>query len=120
MVKPLDLPSMSFPTQKAALEYFKGILYAYGVGEVVSDRTHDTMLRELSDRHPDADEKIGVGIAEFFVNKTEAGDYGFVSANARGIWIRRLDGTIVDWSYQTAIKNPGLRVNFKEALRLAV
>jgi hypothetical protein len=107
MAKPMSLPSMDFPTQKAALSYFRGILYTYDVGEVVSDPTHDTMLRELSDRHPDAVEKIGVGILEFFVNRTEAGDYGHVSADARGIWIRRIDHTIVDWSYQTAIKKPG-------------
>lgn len=111
---------MNFPTQKAALEYFKGILHSYDVGEVVSDPAHDKMLRELSDRHPDAVEKIGVGILEFFVNRTEAGDYGYVSADARGLWIRRIDQTIVDWSYQTAITKPGRRVNFKEALRVAV
>ena len=120
MAKPVDLPSRSFPTQKAALEYFRGILYAYNVGEVISDPLHDTMLRELSDRHPDAVEKIGAGISEFFVNKTEAGDYGYVSADARGIWIRRIDATEVDWSYQTAIKKPSLHTNFKDALRLAV
>ena len=80
---------------------------------------HNKMLRN-SDRHPDAVEKTGVGILEFFINKTEAGDYGYVSVDARGIWIRRVDDTVVDWSYQTAIKKPGLRVNFKDALRLAV
>lgn len=120
MAKAVELPSRSFPTQRAALEYFRGILYAYSVGEVVSDLMHDTLLRELSDRHPDAVEKIGVGISEFFINRTEAGDFGHVSADARGIWIRRTDATVVDWSYQTAIKRPGQRVNFKDALRLAI
>lgn len=95
MAKPINLPSMSFPTQKAALEYFRNILYAYELGQIVSDQTHDTMLRELSDRHPDAVEKVGVGISTFFINKTEAGDYGYVSAEARGIWIRRIDDSIV-------------------------
>lgn len=120
MVKPISLPSMTFATQKAALEYFRGILYSYEIGEAVSDPVHDTMLRELSERHPDATQKIGVGISEFFINRTEAGDYSFVSADARGIWIRRIDDSVVDWSYQTAIKKPGVRTNFKDALRLAV
>lgn len=120
MVKAVSLPSMDFPTQKAALEYFNGILHAYDIGEDISDTTHDTLLRELSDRHQDAAEKIGAGIETFFVNNTSAGDYGFVSKTARGIWIRRIDGTVVDWSYQTAIKNPGPRTNFKDALRLMV
>jgi hypothetical protein len=120
MAKPVSLASRYFPTQSAALEYFKRILYTYSVGEVVSDPMHDTMLRELSDRHPDAAEKVGVGISEFFINKTESGDIGYVSADSRGIWIRRIDGTTVDWSYQTAIKRPGPRVNFKDALRLAI
>lgn len=120
MAKPVSLPTRSFTTQSAALEYFKKILYAYDVGEVVTDPMHDKMLRELSERHPDSIEKTGAGIAEFFINRTETGDFGFVSADARGIWIRRTDGTVVDWSYQTAIKRPGPRVNFKDALRLAV
>lgn len=120
MAKPVNLPSKSFPTRKAALEYFKGILHSYRIGEVVSDPIHDTMLRELSDRHPDSVEKVGVGISNFFINRTESGDYGYVSADARGIWIRRIDDSVVDWSYQTAITNPGVRANFKDALRLAV
>ena len=120
MAKPIALPSKTFPTQKAALDYFKRVLYAYELGEVVADPTHDALLRELSDRHPDATEKIGSGIAQFFINETSAGDYKFVSADARGIWIRRTDGSVVDWSYQTAIKKPGRTANVKDALRLAV
>jgi hypothetical protein len=121
MAKPITLPSMTFPTQKAAKAYFRGILYRYEVGGVVSDLVHDTMLRELlSERHPDAVEKVGVGIKEFFINKTAAGDYHHVSADARGIWIRRIDDTSVDFSYQTAITKPGLQSNFKDALRLVV
>ncbi|UFN43282.1 DCL family protein [Nocardioides okcheonensis] len=120
MVKPISLPSITFPTQKAALEYFRGILYRYEIGDSVSDPVHDTMLRELADRHPDATEKIGVGISEFFIDRTDAGDYGYVSAASRGIWIRRIDDSVVDWSYQTAIKKPGMRTSFKDALRLAV
>ncbi len=120
MAKPVVLPSRNFPTQKAALEYFRTILYAYGIGEVISDPEHHQLLLELSERHKDADEKRGAGIREFFVDRTEAGDYGYVSPDARGIWIRRVDGTCVDWSYQTAIKQPGPRANLKDALRIAV
>lgn len=120
MAKQIVLPSRVFGTQTAALAYFKSILYAYEIGEVVSDPEHHRLLLELSERHKDADEKRGPGIREFFVDRTEAGDYGFVSADARGIWIRRVDGTRVDWSYQTAIKQPGPRVNLKDALRISV
>lgn len=44
MAKPVNLPSISFPTQSAALKYFKDILYAYDVGQVISDSTHDMLL----------------------------------------------------------------------------
>lgn len=119
MAKPVVLASRSFPTQTAALEYFKSILHTYGIGEVVSDPEHHQLLLELLERHRDAEEKRGVGIREFFIDRTEAGDFQYVSREARGIWIRRIDGTRVDWSYQTAIKQPGPRQNLKDALRIA-
>jgi hypothetical protein len=120
VAKQIVLPSRTFATQTKALDYFRSILYSYNTGEVVSDPEHHSLLLELSERHKDADEKRGAGIREFFIDRTQAGDYGFVSPDARGIWIRRVDGTCVDWSYQTAIKQPGPRTNLKDALRIAV
>jgi Protein of unknown function (DUF3223) len=120
VAKQIILPSRTFPTQASALEYFRSVMYAYEIGETVSDPRHHRLLLELSERHRDAIEKRGPGIKEFFVDRTEAGDYGYVSPKSRGIWIRRIDGSTVDWSYQTAIKKPGPRANLKDALRLAV
>jgi hypothetical protein len=120
MARPVLLPSRSFATQKSALEYFRSILYAYEVGEVVSDPEHQQLLLELAERHKDAEEKRGAGIREFYIGRTEAGDYGYVSRGARGIWIRRVDGSEVDWSYQTAVRQPSPRASLKDAMRMSV
>ena len=121
MAKPVILESRTFATRKAALDFVRDqILRGYDLDQVVSNPDHHQLLLELNERHKDAEEKTGAGIREFFIRKTEAGDLYPVSANARGIWIRRTDGTEVDWSYQTAIQQPGPRVNIKDALRLAV
>lgn len=121
MAKPVILESRKFATKKAASDFVRDqILYGYDLDQVVSDPDHHQLLLELNERHKDAEEKKGVGIREFFIRKTEAGDFRPVSANARGIWIRRTDGSEVDWSYLTAIQQPGPRVNIKDALRLAV
>jgi len=121
MAKPIVLDTFSFPTQGAALDFVRDeILNAYAMGETVSDVNHDRLLRELNDRHKDSAEKSGVGIAEFFIRRTESDGVYPVGANARGIWIRRIDGSEVDWSYHTAIKRPGVKTNLKDALRSAV
>lgn len=119
MAKPITLPSRSFTTQGAALDFFRDMMYRYDIGERISDPLDHQLLMELSERHKDAEEKAGPGIDHFFVNRTESSDFP-VAANARGIWIRRINGEPVDWSYQTAIKKPGPKSNVKDALRVAV
>lgn len=92
---------------------------SYDIGETIDDPEHHQLLLELNDRHKDGAEKAGVGISHFYVDKTEAGDYP-VRADARGIWIERIDGSTTDWSYLTAIRKPSKQANFKDALRVAV
>ena len=119
MVKPVVLPSRVFPTQKSAEDYFQSVMNTYDIGERIHDPEHRQLLLELNDRHKDGPEKAGVGISHFYVDKTEAGDYP-VWADARGIWIGRIDGSKTDWSYLTAIRKPSKQANFKDALRVAV
>lgn len=120
--QPVTLDSFSWPTQTAALNAFKDILRnsGYGVGDIIDDPIHDLMLREVVDRHPDRDEKVGPGIDHFFIGLTADGGRVAVRPDAIGIWIRHTDGQPVDFSYQTAVRGGNLKTDAKEAMRLAV
>ncbi|OCL33436.1 hypothetical protein BCR15_06360 [Tessaracoccus lapidicaptus] len=116
------LETFSWPTRSAAEAAFRGILRnsGYSVGDAVSDPVHHRMLIELLERHPDHAEKAGPGVREFFIGRTRDASGVFVGANAIGIWIRRVDGEEVDFSYLTAIRQHSAKSDAKEALRTEV
>lgn len=122
MAIPIILDTFQWKSKKAALDAFQQILRGsgYAVYDRVTDEGHDRMLRELVRRHPDAEEKVGAGIDHFFIGKTSDGDLPYVADDAIGIWIRRTDGSAVDFSYQTAIRNDSAMSNAKEGMRRAV
>ena len=122
MPKPVILDSFSWPTRAAAEEYFQTILRRSGylLGDVISDVDHQQALLELLERHPDVEDKSRGGVKNFYIGRTRDGGRVNVSADAIGIWIERQDGTKVDFSYITAIRQPSQEVNVKEALRFAV
>ncbi|VEP40690.1 MULTISPECIES: DCL family protein [Tessaracoccus] len=119
---PVVLETFSWPTRSAAEAAFRGILRnsGYSVGDAVSDPVHHRMLIELLERHPDHAEKAGPGVREFFIGRTRDASGVFVGANAIGIWIRRVDGEEVDFSYLTAIRQHSAKSDAKEALRTEV
>ncbi len=119
---PVVLETFSWPTRSAAEAAFRGILRdsGYSVGDAVSDPVHHRMLFELLERHPEHARKIGPGVKEFFIGRTRDASGVFVGANAIGIWIRRVDGGEVDFSYLTAIRQHSAKSDAKEALRTEV
>lgn len=122
MAIPVNLDSFSWPSKAAAEAAFQTILRGsgYRVYDRITDPTHDRMLTELLDRHPDAEEKIGDGVDYFFIGKTSDGDKFNVRPDAIGIWIKRTDGSQTDFSYLTAIRSHTPKSDAKEGLRLAV
>lgn len=74
---------------------------------------HDAQfVTDLFRRHPDAERKIGAGIAFFTVEPTKFG--------ARGFILHRIDGTTTDWSYPKALTPPSHEQYAREAMRHAV
>jgi hypothetical protein len=119
---PVVLPSFTWRTKSEALAAFR-LLHTdgpYTAYDRISDPVHDLMLREVLDLHPDAAEKIGVGVEHFYVGLTKDGDKFNVRPDATGIWIKRTDGSEVDFSYRTCINNHTDESDAKEGLRLAV
>lgn len=119
---PVLLETFGWPTRSAAEAAFRGILRnsGYSVGDTISDPVHHRMLLELLERHPDHVEKTGPGVKEFFIGRTRDASGVFVGANAIGIWIRRVDGHEVDFSYLSAIRQNSVMSDAKEALRAEV
>lgn len=122
MAIPVVLPSFQWRTKTDALAAFRFLHTGgpYAPYDRITDPTHDLMLRELLDLHPDAAEKIGGGVDHFFVGLTRDGDKFNVRPNATGIWIRRTNGDEVDFSYRTCINEHTPESDAKEGLRLAI
>lgn len=120
---PVVLDTFRWDTQGAAEDAFRKILRSsgYGLYDRITSAEHDKMLREVLDRHPDKVEKIGPGVAFFFIGRTiEGSNRGSIGADAIGIWIQRTDGTKVDFSYLTAIRSIRAKSDAKECLRFIV
>jgi hypothetical protein len=75
----------------------------------------DLFLRDLIHWHPDSKQKIGCGVDYFFKNRTP-------QPSGSCFWIRRLDGTVVDFSYKKTIDGSRDTLNgmFNKACRWTV
>lgn len=120
VAKPVVLRTFRWATITEAKAAFKKILHAYDLDEVIADPTHDAMLRELLEQHQGVREKTGDGVAHFYIARTEQEDGAVKIWSGRGIWIRRVDGSTVDFGYNGAIAGPSAKVDAKDAMRHAV
>jgi len=84
----------AFPTKTAARDAVRVILNATVPGGELADADFH-FIGALLGRHPEAVDKIGVGIEAITVRPATSG--------TRCFWVRRVDGTEVDFSYLTAI-----------------
>ena len=119
---PVILDSFQWKTRSSAEAAFREILRdsGYAVGDTVTDPKHHRMLTEVLERHPDFEEKVGAGVADFFIGRTQDAPGVHVGRDAIGIWIRRVDGSTIDFSYITAIRQHSAKSDAKEALRSEV
>lgn len=92
--KPVVLPSRTFATQALAYDHFSAMLNRYGPGGRVDDGDA-AELSELLQRHPEAMEKVGVGIDHFEV---QSADY-----NTQCFRVVRKDGTWARFSFQKCV-----------------
>lgn len=114
---------MTFPTRKAAKDWVRDeIKNHYDLEGVITEPLHVAVLHDLLDRDDDTAGKTGVGIKEFFIRRTAlgGGHIQYVRRGARGIWVRRIDGSEDDWSYTSAIDQEGLQSDVRDALRAVI
>jgi hypothetical protein len=121
MAKPVVLPSRTFMTRSEAKDFCRTIHnITYAPGENVTDPDDFAVLMDLVRQHPTADEKIGPGIQDFFVQYTSYGDRAHVAHAQTGIWIRDIEGQERDFSYNTCIDQPDEMAVVKDALRNSI
>ena len=109
--QPITVNGETFPTKKAFQERARKILYSCDPGERVNDADAVFLLGLLA-RHPNAVEKIGVGISHFGTQRTEYGNIGFI--------LIRTDGTWTDFSFLHCITAKTQADDVKRAFRSAV
>jgi uncharacterized protein DUF3223 len=108
---PNQIGELSFATIAEALEYFGAMLNRYELGDFVDDADTRALLA-LAERHPNYEQKRGVGILGFMVERA-----GY---NARGFHIIRTDGTSTDFSYRKCLETRTPTALFIGALRTEV
>ena len=106
--------SRVFQSQKAAMDFYREILWKYQVDEEVSSEQDFQALVDLIENHPESMDKIGVGIAGFFVSSAHMG--------TRCFYLRRVDESFTDFGIGYAVRGerPSVLYEFKEACRAAV
>ena len=72
----------------------------------------ENFLLELIKSHPNYELKVGNGILEFFIKKTQWGNNGF--------YIKRIDATETDFSYIQCLNPTSKLQNIKTACRSAI
>jgi hypothetical protein len=116
VAKPVVLRTFRWETTKEAKKAFRDILHAYALIEQVTNTTHDAMLRELHEQHPQAKDKTGHGVDHYYIGRTQQEDGGVRFSSGRRIWICRVNGSTADFGYNAAITGPSPKVDVKDAL----
>lgn len=92
--QPIEIGNMQFAKKGDALHHLKSILSRYRPEERVSNKDEIFLLAALK-KHPEAQEKIGIGVDHLFVRRA---DYG-----TKCFWVRRTDGSEERFSYKSCV-----------------
>jgi len=92
--KPVNLAGIHFAKKADAVSYLNEMLYKYDLGDKVNSEDAKVLLAALN-RHPDASEKIGPGVAGFSVRTADF--------RTRCFWVNRTDGSTEKFSHRTCI-----------------
>lgn len=105
---------MIFKTKKALKDYTKTLLNSYAPQTNLTPKDFD-FIRDLVDRHPRADQKIGIGIQSISVEMSP------LNKNYKQFRIHRYDSSTTDFSYIRCIDGKISKERlFKMACRTAI
>ncbi|MBX3208412.1 MAG: DCL family protein [Labilithrix sp.] len=95
---------IEFRTQKALREHCSRLLKLPTL-----DADAQSFLRELLERHPERDIKVGCGVARVYIGGNDFGK--------RCFWIERIDGSRTDFSFISCISPPSHESEVRTAMR---
>lgn len=107
----LRIANVGFETKAAAIERIRSILYRSHLCQPLLDEAHHFIYALLS-CHPNAEEKIGVGVKHFEVRPSRW--------QGRCFWVVRRDGSETDFSFMECLKPASPKRNVLDALRTAI
>jgi len=81
------LSKRTFPTKRAASEFFSKMLHRYKPGDRVTEADAEDLASLLS-RHPSRKEKVGAGITHFEVQSADFASQCFRVVRTDGTWAR--------------------------------
>lgn len=110
MAKPIHIGNRLYKTKKSAGDAVRDILYAYQIGDTISDE-HACFMAHLLELHAEREQKIGAGIASFQVEQ---------NIGSRGFWITRVDGTRTDFSFLSCLTPRTPEMEARAAFRTEV
>jgi hypothetical protein len=102
-----------FKTKESLKRLIQQILHAYQPEHVLNETDYRFMLGVL-DMHHSSDIKKGVGIQSIFVRENPT------YKRNRGFWIKRIDGTVIDFSFIEFISPRNNKTRFNSACRNAI
>lgn len=111
---PIELAGVTFETKKQLEEHVRGTLYAGDPGSALS-ADDSALVLALLQRHPDAVEIIGVGVASI---KRSGGWHA--TRGVQSFVAVRTDGTSTSFSFTHCIYPPSERTRIASACRQAV
>lgn len=110
---PVTVGQMTFKSKKDAESFYRAIRDKYADYVPIQGADFDRLL-ELISLHPEAYDKIGVGIYSFTVGRDKL--YG----TTRCFYLHRFDGSDTDFSFHQCIKGNDPDTDRRNALRAAV
>jgi hypothetical protein len=112
MAKPIEIRGQVFPTKKAAEDAIRAIRDSVPIGKPIPPAALSFML-DVLERHPDAEQKIGVGVASMYVGVDR--EHG-----TKCFFLTRTDGTETDFSFKHCLTPRSPLQDLKSALRAEV
>ena len=110
---PVTLGRFTFPSKKAAKDALRDLRDLHIDGAPIVDDDAVDMLFDVVRTHPQAQQKIGPGITGFYVS--EAPEYGPMC-----FYLRRVDDTVTDFSWNEAITPASPTARLRNACRNAI
>lgn len=114
MAKPMVVNGILFQTKKSLEETIRGIVASYKNEQTLKDEDKNFIVALIENQHPQAEAKIGPGIARIIVRQNP------IYTHTRGFHLFRVDGTDTDVSWTECLRPTPHHKKVRRAMRFLV